>query len=95
MTPEGKIKSMINKVLAKHGVWVFMPVPSGFQATSIDYFCCYKGRFITIEAKAPGKKPTSRQEYVLGLIREHGGHTFVVDGDDALHYMDEVLKEMK
>jgi len=95
MTPEGKIKQKISHILAKHGAWVFMPVPTGFQSKTIDYIACCKGRFIAIEAKRPGKEVTQRQEYVLGLIREAGGHTFVIDDEDGLHYLDSVLGELK
>lgn len=91
MTPEGKIKALINKVLNKHKAWSFMPVPTGFQAKNIDYIVCCKGWFIAIEAKAPGKQPTSRQDYVLKLIREAGGLTFVIDSEKGVKELDEAL----
>lgn len=93
MTPEGKIKAMINQVLGKHG-WYFMPVPTGFQAKTIDYFACIKGRFIAIEAKAPGGKATARQDYVLKLIREAGGLTFVVSTPEEVKQLDEALSKL-
>jgi penicillin-binding protein-related factor A (putative recombinase) len=61
-----------------------MPVPSGYGATTVDYLCCYRGHFFAIEAKAPGKVPTPRQDYVLEQIRLAGGSTFVIAGEADL-----------
>lgn len=94
MTPEGKIKALIAKVLAKHKCWSFMPVPTGFQAKSIDYLVCCKGWFIAIEAKAPGKTATQRQDYVLKLIREAGGLTYVIGTESGVKQLDKTLGEL-
>jgi len=40
---------------------------------------CYKGRFIGVEAKANGNKPTALQEKHMSAIRGHGGFTLVID----------------
>lgn len=80
MTPEGKVKSQVNKLLDRPGVYRFMPVPSGYGEMTVDYLCCIGGLFVGIETKAPGKKPTGRQENVLRRIRDAGGFTFVIDG---------------
>jgi hypothetical protein len=90
-TPEGNIKRKINLLLDSYGnhVYTFMPVPSGYGVATIDYFVCMDGIFVGIEAKAPGKRPTARQESTLADIRAAGGSTFVVDGDESL----EVLKQ--
>ena len=72
-TPENRIKHLINQILSTlPNLYRFMPVPSGYGATTIDYLCCYKGHFFGIEAKAPGKVPTPRQDYVLEQIRLAG-----------------------
>ena len=94
MTLEGKIKALINKVLVKNKAWSLMPVPTGFQGRTVDYIVCCKGRFIAIEAKAPGKKPTTRQEYVLQLIREAGGITYVIDSEESVDALSRVLEEL-
>jgi hypothetical protein len=84
-TPEGRIKSKINKLLRSYeNLYYFMPVPSGYGATTVDYLCCYRGHFFGIEAKAPGKVPTPRQDYVLEQIRLAGGSTFVIAGEADL-----------
>lgn len=94
MTPEGLIKSEINAVLAHRGAWMFMPVPTGFQAHSIDYIVCCKGWFIGIEAKAPGKKATGKQEHILSRIRAAGGLTFVVSSKHEVAALDKAIGEL-
>lgn len=85
MTPEGKVKRDVNRLLDKYkALYRFMPVPGGFGASSLDYLLCVNGRFVAIETKAPGKKPTSRQKMVIGQIRRAGGEVFVIDGDDGI-----------
>jgi uncharacterized protein YgbK (DUF1537 family) len=86
MTPEGKVKKKIKALLDSYGerVYVFMPVPSGYGKTTVDYLICFDGLFIAIEAKAGGKPATSRQEDVLKQVHDAGGSSFVVDDDDSL-----------
>jgi hypothetical protein len=60
MTPEGKVKAAVNKVLARYKkIYRFMPVPYGYGESSLDYLICVNGRFVAIETKAPGKKPAA------------------------------------
>lgn len=58
-----------------------MPVPSGFGESTLDYIGCYRGKYFAIETKAPGKKPTDRQNMVIDKMRKAGGKVFVIDGD--------------
>lgn len=80
MTPEGKVKAAISRVIADYKkVYKFMPVPSGYGPSSLDYILCVEGRFVAIEAKAPGRKPTPRQKAIIGAIERAGGIVFVID----------------
>ena len=88
MTPEGKIKAKVRKKLnALSHRYIFMPVQNGMGAPSLDYLCCVDGLFVAIETKAPGGKMTPRQEQTAKAIRDANGLVFMVDGEDALHYM--------
>ena len=92
-TPEGKIKAAVNKLLDKYkSLYRFMPVPGGFGASSLDYLICVNGHFLAIEANAPGKKPTDRQNMVIGQIRRAGGTALVIDGNDGLKQLEEYLE---
>jgi hypothetical protein len=80
MTPEGKIKRAVKKVLAKYpDAYVFMPVVSGFGRGSLDYLICFHGKFIAVETKAPGKKPTPRQRQMIAQIERTDGQVLVID----------------
>lgn len=81
-TPEGKVKAAVKKVLQARDIWFFMPMQNGFGVVGIpDFICCWRGQFLAIETKAPGKRgsTTANQDRRLEEIREHGGWSLVVD----------------
>jgi hypothetical protein len=64
-----------------------MPVQLGFGVGGIpDFICCYRGMFVAIECKAPGKRnaTTPLQRACMSAIREHGGRVTVVSSADEL-----------
>jgi hypothetical protein len=82
MTPEGKVKAAVKRVLTARQIWFYMPVQNGMGRVGIpDFVCCWKGRFLAIETKAPGKKndTTENQKRVLGEILTAGGYAYVID----------------
>lgn len=89
MTPEGKVKSRIKRVLNAYNVYYFMPVQFGLGAAGVDFHCVMRWRKLAIaffiEAKAPGEDLTERQELFLESRREsQSARTFVIDGDQGL-----------
>jgi hypothetical protein len=81
-TPEGKVKANVRKVLRNYpDIYQYWPVPAGYGPSSLDCLICHYGVFIGIETKAPGKKPTARQDHTIRQIEQSGGTTFVIDGD--------------
>ena len=84
-TPESRVKTKINKVLDKYKgrIYKYMPVPGGFGAPTLDYLGCFRGLFFAIEAKAPGKEPTPRQEGTIDTMHGARGRVFVIDGDTS------------
>jgi len=91
MTPEGRVKNEVKKQLKAIGAYQFWPVQSGMGAPAIDCYACLAGRFVAIETKAPGKKPTPRQEITLTKIAEAGGITLVIDSVDMAKLIPEIL----
>ena len=82
-TPEGKVKTAVRKMLAKHGIYYFMPPGMGLGRSGIpDIIGCYKGKFIAIECKAGKGKTTALQERELEWIKDAGGFTFVAREDN-------------
>ncbi len=86
-TPEGKVKIAVKKVLTDSKQWGYIyynfPVPAGYGTPMLDVVGCYHGRFFAIELKAPGKKPTPRQNLCISQMREAGGIVFVIDNVDG------------
>ena len=80
MTPEGKVKEQVKKLLREYGAYYHMPVQNGMGAPTLDFVGCYRGHYFAIEAKAPGKLPTRRQYDTMSDITWAGGQCFVVDG---------------
>src|SRR5215469_11184633 len=80
MTPEGKTKQAIDKLLKLFRAYALKPVQNGLGKPGVDYNGRHRGLAFLIEGKEPGKKPTPRQWRTL---REHagaGGSCFVIDG---------------
>lgn len=84
-TPEGKLKAKVKTFLKERGAYFFMPVPSGYGTPTLDFIGCYKGRFFAIETKAPGKKPTPRQEQTLKAMWMKGAEA--IWSDNEIHLL--------
>ena len=83
MTPERKVKIAVKKVLKEMGAYQFWPVQTGMGAPTLDCIGCYQERFFAIETKAPGKKPTPRQELTIQQMRNAQAMVFVIDSVEA------------
>jgi len=91
MTPEGKVKANIKKILKAHDAYYSMPIGTGFGAMGVpDFLVCHKGRFIGIEAKTVGNKPTKLQGSNMEHIRSCGGVALVVN-ELNLHELEDLL----
>jgi hypothetical protein len=80
-TPESKVKDRIKKILLKYPkTYYLMPVTGGYGSSGVpDIVACVDGKFIGIECKAKGNKPTALQMKNLNHIVAAGGHAFIVD----------------
>lgn len=81
MTPEGRVKTLVKRRLADEfpTAYRFAPVLNGMGSPGLDVYYCIGGLFIAIETKAPGKRPTPRQQITIDAIRDAGGLGYVVD----------------
>ena len=95
MTPEGKVKEQVKKLLKASGAYLHMPVMNGMGAPTLDFICCLNGRYIAIETKAPGKKPTPRQLVTMEDMRKAGAFVFVVSCDADLAVLEAYLNLLK
>jgi pantoate kinase len=80
ITPEAKVKKKVVAILKSMGAYYAMPIGTGYGNSGVpDFLVCHKGRFIGIECKANGNKPTTLQLSNLASIAESGGVAFVID----------------
>ena len=79
-TPERAVKDKVVAQLKTLGAYYFYPVTGGYGASGVpDIVACLKGRFIGIECKANGNKPTALQQMNLDKIAAQGGIALVID----------------
>ena len=97
--PEKDIVAAIRRYLATLGEDVFFwKEHGGALGTSgiPDIICCYKGRFLGLEAKLPGGKLTALQERALERINRAGGIARRVESvDDVRDVIAQADRETK
>ena len=84
MKPEAAIKARIRAWFIQQGGYVFAPVQMGMGMSTVDQLICFKGKFIGVETKVPGKHPTARQYQTLKAIEAAGGQAYWVTSLDEL-----------
>ncbi|NJN00178.1 MAG: hypothetical protein HC793_00375 [Aquincola sp.] len=86
MTPEGKVKAAVKKLLKSvPGVYSHWPVQTGYGAPTLDCTGAirsglygYVGVAFAIETKAPGKKATPRQLLTVSQLEAAGVAVFLI-----------------
>ena len=82
-TPEKAVKAKVKAVLESEGVYYFFPATHGYGRSGVpDIVCCVNGRFLAIECKAGGGKPTALQVRELEAIRRNNGVAVVVNEEN-------------
>ena len=80
MTPEKKVKEKVKKILKELNCYYCMPSTGGYGSSGVpDIITCYQGRFIGIECKANGNKPTALQQKNLQDIINAKGQSLIID----------------
>lgn len=95
MAAEKQFENKIKTYLKNKGAWYIKYWGGGgFTKAGIpDILCCYKGRFIAIEVKAPNGKASELQLFNLKKIEEAGGKAFLLypkDFEDFKKWMEEL-----
>lgn len=95
---ESKLTSNIIKALKTHGGFWLKIHGSASQTTGIpDILGCYRGRFVALEVKIPGRASTlsKRQRLMLTRIRQHGGTSAMITStQDALEVILDIDSEL-
>ena len=84
MTPEGKVKARVKKILEpyKPNLYYEMNVPGGYGKSGLDFIGAFFGHAFAIETKAEGKDLSERQAGTRDDMRDAGMMVFGVVGVD-------------
>ena len=82
-TPEKRVKTKVEAVLKNEGAYYFFPATHGYGRSGVpDIIACVNGRFLAIECKAGGNKPTALQVREIENIRLAGGVAVVANEEN-------------
>lgn len=93
-TPEGKVKSRVDAILAKYTNVLINPTTKGYgKSGAADKITCIAGFFVAIETKsnqASGikKYPTKLQQRFLANVLRNNGYIAVVNEDNIDRFED-------
>lgn len=88
-TPEWHEKQKIKKYLDQRGAWHFSPFMAGRGTAGVpDIIACMSGRFVAIEVKRPGKRPTLLQIRCLMAIDKRNGIAVWGDAEKVIPLLD-------
>ena len=96
MTPEGRVKDEIKKILKEWGVMYWMPPMGTYGRVGVsDFIGCFHGRFLAIEAKqSADKHPTKMQQQFIDEVLEKGRGVALVIHDENLDLLTSTLRRM-
>ena len=94
MSPEGRIKSKLDKMLRAEGVWYYSPQAGPHGVAGIpDRVAIVAGQFVGIECKADKyKKPTALQMKCMRDIEQAGGKCFVAYDNETIETVREYIR---
>lgn len=84
--PEARLGAQIRKALTERGAFVFKVHGGPMMMAGLpDLIVCYRGRYIGVEVKMPGNKPSAVQLRVHEQMRRAGATVVVAYSvEDAL-----------
>jgi hypothetical protein len=91
VTPEGKVKAKVSALLKRYGVEYAMPVQNGMGKQMLDYVCCWQGRRLDIETKAPGNWLTPKQCLTALNMWKAGAKVFIISNPEGLAALERYL----
>jgi len=93
MQLESKIQSKILKELKAAGIYAHKNITTNKKGIP-DIIVCYRGKYVALEVKRPGGKPTELQLWNINEIRKSGGVAEIVYGwEDVVTVLNEVADE--
>lgn len=94
MQPEARLGHKIKAALEARGAFVFKVHGSGMMMAGLpDLIVCHDGRYLGLEVKMPGNKPSAIQLHTHTKIEKAGGHAAVVYSvEDALKALEDAAR---
>lgn len=92
MTPETKLLNQVKSYLKKEHIWFRRNQAQACANGYPDIDFLYKGVYVGMELKVPGKKPTLLQQKKLDAINENGGIGKVVY---SLEEVEKIINEIR
>lgn len=97
--PEKQVENKIKDELRRRKIWFFKQHADSYVVPGIpDLIVCYRGRFLGIEVKAPGKRYNTSpvQKVQIELIEKSGGYTVVADSVEiVIKKLEEIDEEIE
>jgi hypothetical protein len=91
VTPEAKVKKVGRAIMTRMGMYHFPAFSGGYGRSGVpDDIGCYQGRFVAVEYKANGGKPTALQLKNMDDIRKSGGIALLID-EENVHQLEELI----
>lgn len=96
MASEKAIDERIKKMVDRRGGWSVKFHGNAATRRGVpDRHICYRGRYVAVEVKQPGGKPTRLQQYELDRIAAAGGVAIVAtDTVDVERVFDAIDAEL-
>lgn len=92
---ERAIVDSIRRLLKTRGAW-FIKTTGVAVAGVPDLLCCYRGFFLAIEVKQPGKRPRPLQQHQLNQITAaHGLALCATSADQVAEQLDRIDQEAR
>jgi Holliday junction resolvase len=94
LSPEGKVKAEVVKILRRHDVYYFFAAMNGYGRSGVpDIICCANGKFLAIECKAGANETTPLQDKEIAKIQSAKGNA-VVARETNLDIVETIVKEL-
>lgn len=82
---EATVANGVDRILNKRGAWTVNIHGAGIGRNGIpDRLACYHGRFLALELKAPGNKPTRLQQHELDQAANAGAIAATITHPDQV-----------
>ena len=88
-TDEAQWKERVKKLFKEVGeeLYYHMPVMNGMGAPTLDFICCWQGRYFAVETKDKSKDLTLRQCITRDNMIKAGGVVFRVRNAEELELL--------